>query len=270
MFGSIIGDIVGSRFEFIENKNKEFSFFHKHCKFTDDSVMTVAVALALMHCENINDVEELKKVSIEHMVFLGRKYPNRGYGTAFRQWLFDESKPYNSYGNGAAMRISPVGFFCEDEEQVKKVSKAVTEISHSHPEGIKGAEATAMAVFLARKGWFKEDIKKRIANEYYPEILEMTCDQIREDYFFDVSCQGSVPQALTCFFDSIDFEDAIRNAISLGGDSDTLGAIVGGVAEAYYGIPMWIKESALEFLDKDIVKCLFEISGKLFNYFGCI
>ena len=199
------------------------------------------------------------------MVFLGRKYPNRGYGTIFKQWLFDESKPYNSFGNGAAMRVSPVGFICETEGQVKKVSKAVTEISHVHHEAIKGAEATAMAVFLARKAWHKADIKVRITKEYYPELTQMSCDNIRKDYFFDSSCQGTVPQALTCFFDSIDFEDAIRNAISLGGDSDTLAAITGGVAEAYYGIPFWIKETALKFLDKDIIHYLSKILTWQFN-----
>lgn len=259
MLGAIIGDIVGSRFEFIENRNKKFSFFHKHCKFTDDSVMTVAIALALMRCKDIDNLQELKEVATEQMVSLGRKYPNCGYGTIFKQWLFDESKPYNSFGNGAAMRVSPVGFICETEEQVKKISRAVTEISHAHHEAIKGAEATAVAVFLARKAWYKEDIKERITQEYYPELAKMTCDNIREDYFFDSSCQGTVPQALTCFFDSVDFEDAIRNAISLGGDSDTLAAITGGVAEAYYGIPSWIKETALKFLDEDIIKYLSEI-----------
>ena len=259
MLGAIIGDIVGSRFEFIENRNKKFSFFHKHCKFTDDSVMTVAIALALMRCKDIYNMQELKEVATEQMVALGRKYPNRGYGSAFKQWLTNGSKPYNSFGNGAAMRISPVGFFSKDEQQVKLLSRAVTEISHNHPEGLKGAEATALAVFLARKAWYKEDIKERITKEYYPELAKMTCDNIREDYFFDSSCQGTVPQALTCFFESTDFEDAIRNAISLGGDSDTLAAIAGGVAEAYYGIPSWIKETALKFLDKDFIKYLSEI-----------
>ncbi|MBQ7236511.1 MAG: ADP-ribosylglycohydrolase family protein [Clostridia bacterium] len=265
MLGAIIGDIVGSRFEFIENRNKKFSFFHKHCKFTDDSVMTIAVALALIRCKDLNNVQELKKDATKHMVFLGRKYPNRGYGTIFQQWLFDENKPYNSFGNGAAMRVSPVGFVCETEQQVKKVSRAITEISHAHPEAIKGAEATAVAVFLARKAWLKNDIKVKITNEYYPALAQMTCDNIREDYFFDSSCQGTVPQALTCFFESTDFEDTIRNAISLGGDSDTLAAIAGGVAEAYYGIPSCIKETALRFLDKDILKYLAEISTAQFK-----
>ncbi len=266
MLGAIIGDIVGSRFEFKEHKNKEFELFHEYCKFTDDSVMTVAVALAIIACKNINDENELKNRAVEYMVKLGQKYPNRGYGTGFKNWLFDEDrKPYNSFGNGAAMRISPVGFFCENEQQVKNVAKAVTEISHNHPEGIKGAQATALAVFLARKGWYKQDIKKRITNEYYPELADMTCDNIRENYYFDASCQGTVPQALTCFFDATDFEDTIRNAISLGGDSDTLAAIAGGVSEAYYGIPCCIKETALKFLDKDIIEYLAEILAKQFK-----
>ena len=268
MLGAIIGDIIGSRFEFKEHKNKEFDLFHKYCKFTDDSVMTVAVALALIACKDINDEHELKNLAVEYMVKLGQKYPNRGYGTMFKQWLFDENrKPYDSFGNGAAMRISPVGFFCETEQQVKNVAKVVTEISHAHPEAIKGAQATAISVFLARKGWYKQDIKKRISNEYYPELARMTCDKIREDYYFDASCQGTVPQALTCFFDATDFEDTIRNAISLGGDSDTLAAIAGGVSEAYYGIPSCIKETALKFLDKDIIDYLTEILIKKMKLF---
>ncbi len=204
MFGAIIGDIVGSRFEYVEHKSKEFSLFDKKCKFTDDSVMTIAVAYALSLVENFNDEQNLKQTVINYMKEIGRKYPRCGYGTIFQQWLFNESKPYDSFGNGAAMRVSPVGLFCKTEQEVKVVSKIVTEVSHAHLEAIKGAEATALAVFLAKQGWYKKDIKERIGKEYYPELVDMSCDKIRKDYYYDITCQGTVPQALTCFFESCD------------------------------------------------------------------
>lgn len=263
MLGAIIGDIVGSRFEYKEHKSKEFSFFDKKCKFTDDSVMTIAVAYALSLVENFNDEQKLKQTVIRCMKEIGQKYPHCGYGTFFQQWIFEESKPRDSFGNGAAMRISPVGLFCKTESEVKKISKIVTEVSHFHKEAIKGAEATAVAVFLAKEGWYKKDIKERLSKEYYPELINMSCDNIRKDYYYDVTCQGTVPQALTCFFESCDYEDSVRNAISLGGDSDTLAAITGGIAEAYYGIPLFIKKEAFAFLDDYLRGCLKTILNKL-------
>ena len=218
--------------------------------------MTIAIALALSKLKGNYEEDVVKDVTKECMLLLGREYSHCGYGTGFYQWLFEDSKPYYSLGNGAAMRISSVGYFAKTEKEVKLLSKIITELSHNHPEAVTGAEATAMATFLAKEGWFKQDICDMIASEYYPEIKDMTCDNIRKDYYYTCSCKETVPQALTCFFESIDFEDAIRNAVSLGGDSDTVAAIAGGVAGAYYGIPWWIKETAWQFLDdrlKEIV-----------------
>lgn len=262
MLGAIIGDIVGSRFEYIEHKSKKFNLFDKKCIFTDDSVMTIAVAYALSMVDDFNDEQKLKQTVISCMKEIGQKYPHCGYGTFFEQWIFEDSKPYNSFGNGAAMRISPVGLFCKTENEVKKVSKIITEVSHAHQEAIKGAEATALAVYLAKQGWYIRDIKERLSKEYYPELACMTCDNIRKDYYYDVTCQGTVPQALTCFFEARDYEDAIRNAISLGGDSDTLAAITGGIAEAYFGIPLCIKQVAMDFLDDYLKDCLKTVINK--------
>ncbi len=262
MLGAIIGDIVGSRFEYLEYKSKVFSFFDKKCSFTDDSVMTIAVAYALSLVDDFNDEQKLKQTAIKCMKEIGQKYPHCGYGTFFQQWIFEEIKPYDSFGNGAAMRVSPVGLFCKTENEVKKVSKIITEVSHTHQEAIKGAEATALAVYLAKQGWYKEDIKNRLAKEYYPELINMSCDNIRKDYVYDVTCQGTVPQALTCFFESCDYEDSIRNAVSLGGDGDTLAAITGGIAEAYYGIPLYIKQVAMGFLDDYLKDCLRAVINK--------
>lgn len=250
MIGAIIGDIVGSIYEFRNLKSKEFEFFDKKCFYTDDSVMTIAVAKALV--ESGKDEKGLSAAAIKHMRDLGLRHPNRGYGSGFKVWLTEEQKPYFSLGNGAAMRVSPVGFYAESEEQVKILSKAVTEISHDHPEGIKGAEATAMAVYMAKKGYYVTEIRDRMIKDYYPEISEITVDGIREEYFFDGTCQGTVPQAMQCFFESTDFEDAIRNGVSIGGDTDTICAIIGGIAEAYYGIPYYIKEKAMKYLDEDL------------------
>lgn len=255
MLGAIIGDIVGSRFEFNNIKTKDFSLFSKQCDFTDDSVMTLAVVCALLSCEK--DFSDLKEKAIKYMKKLGRDiYPfGRRYGGMFKGWLLsDEPKPYNSWGNGAAMRVSPCGFFGKDIEEVKYLAKCVTEITHNHPEGLKGAEATAVAVYLARTGKKIPEIKKYICDNYYN--IDFTLNSIRQSYHFEPSCQETVPQAMEAFFESTDFEDAIRNAISIGGDSDTIGAITGGIAEAYYGIPDEIKEKAMPYLDDNFRQIL--------------
>lgn len=255
MFGAIIGDIVGSRFEFFNNKNgKDFNLFDEKCRFTDDTVMSLAICKSLMECNE--NYSELSNKIIENMQYLGEVYPYAGYGGMFCKWLRDKNpKPYNSFGNGAAMRVSAVAYEATTIYEVKKLSKIVTEITHNHPEGIKGAEAVSIAIFLARIGKDKKQIKEYIENNYY--TLNFTIDEIRDNYSFDETCQGSVPQALECFFESTDFEDAIRIAMSLGGDSDTIGAMVGSIAEAYYGVPNHIKEAAIYYLDNflyDIVK----------------
>lgn len=260
MLGAIIGDIVGSRFEWRNHKSKDFELFTNKCSPTDDSVMTLAIALALLKSKV--DYSDLSQKAIECMQIVGQNYPHCGYGSTFINWIFCENpEPYYSYGNGAAMRISSVGFVANSLEEVKELSKKVTEVSHNHPEGIKGAEATAVAIFMARNGSTKEEIKEYINQNYYP--MDFTLDEIRDSYQFEVSCQGSVPQALMAFFESNDFEDAIRNAISIGGDSDTVAAICGGIAEAYYEIPDNIRNEALTYLDENLLMILDRFEKKV-------
>lgn len=258
MLGAIIGDIVGSRFEWNNNKSKQFDLLTYKCSVTDDSIMTLAIAKALL--ESKSNYSDLSENAVKYMQNIGQHYPNCGYGGHFREWIYsDNPKPYNSYGNGAAMRVSACGFVANTLEEVKQLSKAVTEVTHNHPEGIKGAEATAVAIFLARSGKNLLEIRDYITKNYYP--LNFSLDEIRDNYEFNESCQGTVPQALEAFFESKNFEDAIRNAISIGGDSDTLAAITGGIAGAYYGIPTDIRKHALTFLDERLLKILVEFEN---------
>ena len=261
MLGAIIGDIVGSRFEFVEDgiRPKDFALFHSSCRPTDDSFMTLAVAEALLLSNG--DQERLGEQAISSMKKIAHRYPNTGWGERFHRWLFKDiyTKPYNSFGNGAGMRISPVGWVAESEEEVKILSRIVTEISHDHPEGIKGAEAIAMAVYLARIGKDKEQIRAKM-QEYYYKLKDplFTIKNIHGKYGYDedgswVTCQGSIPQAIIAFLDSDSFEDAIRNAICIGGDSDTIGAMAGSIAEAYYGVPYDIEDKALSYLSEDLL-----------------
>ena len=263
MIGAIIGDIVGSRFEFDNYRSKDFELFTEKCFATDDSVMTLAVAKAIMETDKIKgspikgvccDSEHyslLEKMTVKYMQEIGREYPNCGYGGMFRQWVFSSCpKPYNSFGNGAAMRISPVGFAARTEGEAIGLSKSVTGVTHNHPEGLKGAEAAAVAVFMARCGCTKVELREKIGGFYYP--LDFTIDSIRETYRFNETCQGTVPQAIEAFLESSSFEDAIRTAISVGGDSDTLAAITGAIAEAYYGVPDELCKKALTYLDPEL------------------
>lgn len=267
-----MGDIVGSVYEWHNIKTKDFPLFREDCFFTDDTVMTVAVAEAIMNGGSNDDfIDAMKKY--------GRMYPDAGYGGRFRTWLFsDDREPYRSWGNGAAMRVSPAGEAMDRSFLAKtgmwptggldtvKRSAAVT---HNHPEGIKGAAATADAIFICRlyRGrWSAEgcgepmiatleeckQAVKNLAEKEYGYDLSRTLDEIRPAYQFDESCQETVPQAITAFLESTDFEDAIRNAISLGGDSDTLAAITGGIAEAAYGVPQWIADKAWSYLDEPL------------------
>ena len=264
MLGALIGDIVGSRFEFTEFKGKKFEFFETHCHPTDDSLMTLAIAKALVVCKDWSNEDKLKKTTINMMKDIAKPYEKSvGWGASFYRWLFVAGRcvPYESYGNGAGMRISPVGWVANSEEEVKYLSRVMTEISHNHPEGIKGAEAIAMAVYLARIGKSKEEIKERMIKDYYPQIKYMTVESIRPNYGIDdqgdwVTCQGSVPHSLVAFFDSTDFEDAVRNGISLGGDADTIGCMAGALAEAYYGIPIELEEKALTYLSEGL-RCIY-------------
>lgn len=259
MLGAIIGDIVGSRFEWNNNRSKQFEFLTYKCSVTDDSIMSLAIAKALL--ESKADYSDLSENAVKYMQEIGRHYPDCGYGGQFRKWIFsDDPKPYGSYGNGAAMRVSACGFVANSLEEAKQLSKAVTIVTHNHPEGLKGAEATAVAIFLARTGKSLFEIRDYITKNYYP--LDFTLDGIRDNYEFNESCQDTVPQALEAFFESKNFEDAIRNAISIGGDSDTLAAITGGISEAYYGIPTEIRKHALTFLDERLLKILVEFENK--------
>lgn len=259
MLGAIIGDIVGSRFEWDNIKTKEFDFLTYKCSVTDDSIMSLAVAKAIVQCNG--DYSALSKNAVKYMQEIGRPYPFCGYGGMFRQWMYsDDPKPYGSYGNGAAMRVSACGFAATSMDEAIELSRKVTEVTHNHPEGIKGAEATAVAIYMARTGSSILEIRDYINNNYYP--MNFTLDGIRDSYSFNETCQDTVPQAIMAFLESENFEDAIRNAISIGGDSDTLAAITGGIAEAYYGIPAEIRKHALTFLDELQLSVLNEFESK--------
>jgi type I restriction enzyme M protein len=261
MIGAIIGDIVGSRFEFNNHRSKEFDLFGEGCFATDDSIMTLAVAKAIMEAMKVGKPSNrgcdrdfhvrLSDLTVKYMQEIGRKYPNCGFGGMFYKWVFsNDPKPYNSFGNGAAMRVSPVGFVAQSEWDVEHLTKTVTAVTHDHDEGIKGATATVVAIYMARNGARKSEIRERITHDYYP--LDFKIDDIRATYRFNETCQGTVPQAIECFLESTTFEDSIRTAISLGGDSDTIAAITGAIAEAYYGVPEDIKKKALAYLDEEL------------------
>ena len=247
MYGAIIGDIVGSRFEWNNIKTKDFEYFHKNCFFTDDSVMTIAVAKAL-HESKKNNYEDLEKQLDHYMHEIGKKYPHCGFGGSFYRWIMNDiHEPYNSYGNGSAMRTSECGFIADSLEEALSLAERCAAITHNHIEGIKGAKATTACIYLAREGKSKKEIREYINDNYYQ--LDFSLDEIRPSYSFDVSCQGSVPQAIEAFLESETFEDAIRNAISIGGDSDTIAAITGSIAEAYYGIDEKLIDKARKYLD---------------------
>jgi len=259
MIGAIIGDIVGSVYEWNNIKTKAFPFFQDKCCFTDDTVMTIAVAEALMNGGEKDDfIDAMKKY--------GRMYPNAGYGGRCGSWLMTDSRgPYHSWGNGSAMRVSPVGFWVEPSWdltytacEVNVYATRSAEVTHDHPEGIKGACAVADAIMFMRYRRKEKRVEagmpelREFIETKYGYDLSRTLDEIRPGYRFNESCQDTVPQAITAFLESTDFEDAIRNAISLGGDSDTLAAITGSIAEAAYGVPQWIKEKAWEYLDEPL------------------
>lgn len=236
MHGAIIGDIVGSRFERGNWKGKEFTLFSKDSHFTDDTVMTIAVADWLLYDRDL----------VESMRNWGRQYPLAGYGGNFKLWLAGiKNGPYGSWGNGSAMRVSPVGWAAESLKECLRLAKDSASVTHDHPEGIKGAQAIAGAVFLARTGASKIDIKDWVISEVKYD-LDRNLEDIRPAYTFDVSCQGSVPEAIIAFLESNDLEDAVRNAISIGGDTDTLACMAGSIAEAYYHREVAIEETLLE------------------------
>ncbi|MDP6047218.1 MAG: ADP-ribosylglycohydrolase family protein [Phycisphaerae bacterium] len=243
MIGAIAGDIIGSVYEFNPIKTKDFPLFQVRCRFTDDSVLTVAIARAIM------DDGDYRRALWE----LGREYPNAGYGASFYGWLGSpDPQPYDSWGNGSAMRVSPVGFAFDTVDDVLREAARSAEVSHNHPEGIKGAQATALAIFLARTTGDKDLIRAEIT-ERFGYDLDRTLDDIRPSYVFDVSCQGAVPEAIIAFLESETYEDAVRNAVSLGGDSDTQACITGGIAEAYYGpLGSDMRNAVREYLSKEL------------------
>lgn len=248
MLGAVIGDIVGSVYEFSNFRSKSFNpFFHQKCFYTDDTVCTIAVADALVN--DRNPAEALKD--------WGRRYwDNGGWGARFGEWLLSDSlSPYGSFGNGAAMRVAPVGLLAQSVQDVTALSRRVTAVTHDHPEGLKGAEATALAIFLARNRVTPRNIKVAVT-ERFGYDLTRTVDAIRPTYRFNETCMETVPEALICALDASDFEDAIRNAISIGGDSDTVAAIAGGVAEALFGIPDDIADQAWSYLPHDMREVL--------------
>lgn len=260
MIGALTGDIVGSIYEWNNIKTTEFPLFQDHCRFTDDSVMTVALAEAIMTGESYGAL----------MKRYFRRYPDAGYGKNFLAWARSEDDtPYHSWGNGAAMRISPAAWAFDTLTQVLAKAEEYSVVTHDHPEGVKGAQATAAAVFLGRNGASKDEIRAYVTEHFHYD-LSRSCDEIRPCYTFDVSCQGTVPQALIAFLESNDFESAIRLAISLGGDSDTLAGITGGIAQAYYGVPATIAARTLDFLDEPLRKVTLQFDERYVCNGSCV
>jgi ADP-ribosylglycohydrolase len=257
MLGAIAGDIIGSVFENNPVKSTTFPLFSKYSHFTDDSVLTVAIAHAILN--QVDYVTSLKNFA--------RNFPNAGYGLFFYRWMqSSDNRPYNSWGNGSAMRVSAVGFAFDSVETVMREAQKSAAVTHNHPEGIKGAQATALAIYMARQGFGKAAIRQTIADRFGYDF-KRTLDEIRPEYDFDVSCQGSVPESLIAFFESNDFEDAVRKAISLGGDTDTMACIAGGIAQAYYGK---IPSSIAAEVTKRLPQLFLEIIDAFNEKFGII
>ena len=260
MFGTVIGDIAGSRFEFSRNRAEEgFELFAPRCCYTDDTVLTAAVCLALMESEPGDDAGLKRNVRLRLQEF-GRMYPYAGYGGAFIEWIDSLGLPYNSFGNGAGMRVAPVAWVASSVDEVLHLADIVTGVTHNHPEGLKGGRAVALSAYLARKGEKKETIRREIRQRFYP--LDFTLEEIRETYQPSVTCQGSVPQAIEAFLEADSFESAVRSAIMLGGDTDTLAAMSGSMAEAYYGVPAELKRRALDYLDSRLAETLLAFEEK--------
>lgn len=253
MYGAILGDMIGSPYEFdMGKKTKDFPLFSKRSCFTDDSVMTIAVADAFLDAHPSADIEWIRNRLIRGMQRYGKLFPHAGYGGMFRHWLKSKDpKPYGSYGNGSAMRVSSVAWLYDDLETVRRMATLSAEVTHNHPEGIKGAEATASAIYLARTGSSKAEIRAYI-EEQFGYDFSRTCDEIRPGYHHVESCQETVPEAITSFLEGESFEDVIRIAVSLGGDCDTLTCIAGAIAEGFYGVPEEMKQECRNRLDEKL------------------
>ena len=264
MFGAILGDIIGSPYEFdMGDKTKEFPLFSKRSEFTDDTVMTIAVADVFLDSNLVMDDNIIREKLIDSMHKYGKAFPDAGYGGRFGAWLFlGGREPYNSWGNGSAMRVSSVGWLFDDLGMVRHMARLSAEVTHNHPEGIKGAEATAAAIFLARTGTTKDAIKDYIQTHFGYD-LSRTCDEIRPNYYHVESCQETVPEAITAFLEGNGFEDVIRTAVSLGGDCDTLTCIAGSIAEAFYGVPKDLKEECMNGIPHDLRDVLLRFDTRL-------
>ena len=264
MYGAILGDIIGSPYEFDRgSKTKDFPLFSSRSHFTDDTVMTIAVAEGFLNCMPDAGDEEIKESIVASMVAWGKRYPRAGYGANFSMWLRDSTHPpYFSWGNGSAMRVSSAGWLFDDLETVRRMARLSAEVTHNHPEGIKGAEATASAIFLARTGHSKAEIKACIEKDFHYD-LSRTCDEIRPTYRHVESCQETVPEAITAFLEGESFEDVIRTAVSLGGDCDTLTCIAGSMADAFYGVEEHLVEKIREQLNMDLQKVLIRFGQRI-------
>ena len=257
MYGAILGDIIGSPYEFDRgSKSKDFPLFSPDSTYTDDSVMTLAVADAFLSVAPNTEDADIRRQLIRSMQTYGQVFPHAGYGGMFRRWLkAPNPQPYGSYGNGSAMRVSSAAWLFDDLGTVRHMARLSAEVTHNHPEGIKGAEATASAIFLARTGSTKAEIKNYIEEQFHYN-LSRTCDEIRPNYRHVESCQETVPEAITAFLEGDSFEDVIRTAVSLGGDCDTLTCIAGSIAEGFYGIPEELKQQCRERLPENLRKVL--------------
>lgn len=264
MYGAILGDIVGSPYEFdMGDKTKDFPLFSELSAYTDDTVMTLAVAKAFMDSTPEESTEMIRKRLIRYMQYYGNLYPNAGYGCRFHCWLQDRNpQPYNSYGNGSAMRVSSVAWLFDDLDTVRAMARLSAEVTHNHPEGIKGAEATACAIFLARTGYTKDEMKEYI-EILFDYDLSRTCDEIRPAYHHVESCQETVPEAITAFLEGESFKDVIRTAVSLGGDCDTLTCIAGSMAEGFYGVPEELKTECKARLPESLLSILKQFEARM-------
>ena len=259
MYGAILGDMIGAPYEFDHgSKTKDFEMFNSQVRYTDDTAMTLAIAKAIMEAGIDADEETMKKGFVAWMQNIGNRYAMGEYGGRFSGWIHsDNPQPYNSWGNGSAMRVSSVGWFFDSLDRTREVARWSAEVTHNHPEGVKGAESVAAAIYLARTGSSKEEIKQYVQDNFGYDFSR-TCDEIRPTYHHVESCQETVPEAFTAFFEGNDFEDVIRTAVSLGGDCDTLTCIAGGMAEAFYGVPDDMKAECRKHLPRELCGILDE------------
>ena len=251
IIGAIAGDVIGSAYEFNPTRDHDFELFTPKSSFTDDTVLTMANALWL-----IDDEQHTHERLVEIMLDLCRRYPNRGYGGRFANWICDKDpQPYNSYGNGSAMRVSPVGYYAQSLEEALALAKVSAEVTHNHPEGIKGAQATAAAIFLARRGKSKQEIRDYVAQTFGYD-LSRTLDEIRPTFSFDETCQRTVPEAITCFMEGKDYEDVVRLSVALAGDADTIAAIAGSISSAVDEVPNGITQQVIARLSEEFCTTL--------------